>query len=131
MVDYVYGDVTEHASEMNVSLEVMLWDGINWRCRVPSVIFQTNGVGHGRRVTARRYVDGVIQPVPVPFTAGRRGMGFVLFCFVVFFKFIFVSPARQTQSPQHAFDFLYRTNIVTMDWPDLSPDLTPIGQLWN
>ena len=43
MVDYVYGHVTENASEMNVSLNVtvgrggasvMLWGAITWRRQV-------------------------------------------------------------------------------------------------
>ena len=34
------------------------------------VIFQNNGVGRGRGVTARRHVDDVLQLVLVPFVAG-------------------------------------------------------------
>ena len=49
----------------------MLWvGGISWRCRVPPIIFQNNGVGCGRGVTARRYVDEVLQPVLVPSMSG-------------------------------------------------------------
>ena len=71
MVDYVYGNVVENASEMNVSLNVTVGEAMLW-----GVIFQNNGVGHGRGVTARRYVDEVLQSVLVPFMAGQRGMVF-------------------------------------------------------
>ena len=54
----------------------MLWGGICWRRLVPPVIFHNNGVGRGRGVTARHYVDEVLQPVLVPFMAVRRGMVF-------------------------------------------------------
>ena len=84
---------------------MMLWRGISWRRRVPSVIFHNNGVGRGRWVTAGRYVDEMLQPVLVPFMAGRRGI-----------------ISQQDTARAHS----SRNNIVTMDCPAFSPDLNPI-----
>ena len=77
----------------------MLWGGISWRRRVQRAIFQNNGVGCGRGVTARHYVDGVLQPVLMPFMAGRRGM-------------VFQQDNARTHSARLTQDFLYRDNIL-------------------
>ena len=68
-------------------------------------------------MTARRYVDEVLQPVLVPFMAGRCGM-------------VFQQDNARAHSAHLTQDFLYRNNIVTMDWPALIPDLNPIEHLW-
>ena len=37
---------------------IMLWGAISWGRRVQPVIFENNGRGRGRGVTAQRYIDG-------------------------------------------------------------------------
>ncbi len=56
---------------------VVLRGSITWRRRIPPVIFQNNGAGLGRGVTARRYIDEVLQPVVVPFMVGRHQLVFL------------------------------------------------------
>ena len=51
---------------------VMLWGAISWGRRVQPVIFENNGRGHGRGVTAQRYIDEVLTPVVVPVFARQR-----------------------------------------------------------
>ena len=52
----------------------MLWGAISWGRRVLPVIFENNGRGRGRGVTAQRYIDEVLTPVVVPVFAGQRQM---------------------------------------------------------
>ena len=51
---------------------VMLWGAISWGLRVQPVIFENNGRGRDRGVTAQRYIDEVLTPVVVPVFARQR-----------------------------------------------------------
>ena len=97
---------------------VMLWGAISWGRRVQPVIFENDGRGRGRGVTAQRYIDEVLTPVVVPVFAGQRQMVYQL-------DNARPHTALSTQA------FLAQHNITTMDWPALSLDLNPIEHLWD
>ena len=91
---------------------VMVWAAISADHRTDLVFIDGN-------LTARRYIDQVLNPVLVPFLAAHND--------VVTYQQDNARPhtARVTQ------EFLRQSDIDVMPWPPYSPDLSPIEHLWD
>ena len=89
---------------------VMVWGGISHGVKSPLIVVPGN-------LTVVRYRDEILRPVAVPFVQQHQ----------MAFKHDNARPhvARVCQ------DFLANNNIVPLDWPQYSPDLSPIEHLWD
>ena len=89
---------------------VMLWGGISHGVKSPLIVVPGN-------LTAVRYRDEILRPVAVPLVQQHQ----------ITFQHDNARPhvARVYQ------DFLANNNIVPLDWPPYSPDLSPIEHLWD
>ena len=89
---------------------VMVWGGISHGVKSPLIVVPGN-------LTAVRYRDEILRPVAVPLAQQHQ----------MTFQYDNARPhvARVCQ------DFLANNNIVPLDWPPYSPDLSPIEHLWD
>ena len=89
---------------------VMVWVGISHGVKSPLIVVPGN-------LTAVRYRDKSLRPVTVPLVQQHQ----------MTFQHDNARPhvARVCQ------DFLENNNIVPLDWPPCSPDLSPIEHLWD
>lgn len=91
---------------------VMVWGGITSTGRTPLHVCQGN-------VNGVYYRDNIIDPLVVPF-ARRHGPGFIL---------------QDDNAPAHRANVvrnhLQRRQINSLPWPSMSPDLSPIENLWD
>ena len=89
---------------------VMVWGGISHGVKSPLIVLPGN-------LTAVRYRDGILRPVAVPLVQQHQ----------MTFQHDNARPhvARVCQ------DFLANNNIVPLDLPPYSPDLSPIEHLWD
>ena len=89
---------------------VMVWGGISHGVKTPLIVVPRN-------LTAVRYRDEILRPVAVPLVQQHQ----------MTFQHDNARPhvARVCQ------DFLANNNIVPLDWPPYSPDLSPIEHLWD
>ena len=89
---------------------VMVWGGISHGVKSPLIVVPGN-------LTAVRYRDEILRPVAVPLVQQHQ----------MTFQHDNARPhvARVCQ------DFLANKNIVPLDWPPYSPDLSPIEHLWD
>jgi transposase len=89
---------------------IMVWGGIAHGRKTPLVVIDGT-------LTAVRYRDVILQPHAVPFV---RRHNLVL---------------QQDNARPHVArvcrDFLTTNNIVPLEWPPYSPDLSPIEHLWD
>ncbi|GFT97578.1 transposable element Tcb2 transposase [Trichonephila clavipes] len=65
-------------------------------------------------LTARRYRDEILRPIVVPYAAAIRD------------DFILMEDNSSLVE-----DFLFEEGIVGMEWPACSPDMNPIGHVWD
>ena len=88
----------------------MVWGGISGGVKSPLIVVPGN-------LTAVRYRDEILCPVAVPLVQQHQ----------MTFQHDNARPhvARVCQ------DFLANNNIVPLDWPPYSPDLSPIEHLWD
>ena len=89
---------------------VMVWGVISHGVMSPLIVVPGN-------ITAVRYRDEILRPIAVPLVQQHQ-----MTC-----QLNYARPyvARVCQ------DFLANNNIVPLDWPPYSPDLSPIQHLWD
>lgn len=89
---------------------VMVWAGISHGLKTPLVIVNGN-------LTAVRYRDEILRPHVVPFVRQHH--------------LTFQQDNARPHVARVCRDFLATQNIVPIDWPPYSPDLSPIEHLWD
>ena len=81
--------------------------GILWRYKTPLGVIEGN-------LTARRYIDEVLEPVVVPFPQNHADI-----------------TLYQQDNARLTSGFLGQNNVQVLPWPAFSPDLRPIEHLWD
>lgn len=102
-----------HETDRYGGPSVMVWGGINLTGRTELVIFRDS------RVTSESYIEQVIEPQVIPF-AHRLGPNFVL-----------MDDNARPHVARATRLALQEANIEVMNWPAISPDLNPIGHVWD
>ena len=91
---------------------VMVWGGISWFHKTSLVVVE-------RTLTARRYIDEILEPTVIPFLHGNAD----------------VTHYQQDNARPHSARittaFLGDQNVNVLPWPAFSPDLSPIEHLWD
>ena len=87
----------------------MMWGGISYG-------YRTSG---NSNLNAQRYIDQILRPVLVPFLQAHP----------------VVSTFQQDNACHHTAQlttaYMQQNNIRLLPWPAVSPDLSPIEQLWD
>ena len=89
---------------------VMVWGGISHGVKSPLIVVPGN-------LTAVRYRDEILRPVAVPLVQQHQ--------------MTFQHDNARPYVHRVCQDFLANNNIVPLDWPPYSPDLSPIEHLWD
>ena len=89
----------------------MVWDGISHRARIDLVTVHWN-------LNAMRYCNKIVQPALLTFL--RQGHAT-----------IFQEDNARCHVARHTMDFLQANNVIVLDWPARSPDMSPIEHLWD
>ena len=89
------------------------WGGITRTQKTPLIIFD-------RSVTANVYVNAVLQPIVVPFMRQNFPNG----------NGIFQQDNATPHTARLTARYLNQTNVNTLPWPALSPDMSPIEHVW-
>ena len=93
---------------------VHVWAGITQFNKTDLVILNGN-------VNARRYIDNVLHPVALPFLRQNYRRG----------NFIYQYDNAPAHSARLTVNFLATNRIPVLDWPSLSPDMSPIEHAWD
>ena len=91
---------------------VMIWGGITTRARTPLVFIEGN-------LSGQRYRDEVVRPHVIPFIRNANQV------------ITFQQDNARPHTAGIVRDFLRQNNVPTLDWPAVSPDLSPIEHLWD
>ena len=91
---------------------VMIWGGITARARTPLVFIEGN-------LNGQRYRDEVVRPHVIPFIRNASQV------------ITFQQDNARPNTAGIVRDFLRQNNVPTLDWPAVSPDLSPIEHLWD
>ena len=89
----------------------MVWGGISHGVKSPLIVVPGN-------LTAVKYRDKIFRPVVVPLVQQHQ----------MTFQHDNVASSHVARVCQ---DFLANNNIVPLDWPPYSPDLSTIEHLWD
>ena len=90
----------------------MVWSGVSWRYRTVLVVIEG-------KLTSRRYIDEILEPVVVPFLQNHADVT------------LYQQDNIRTHSARLTTDFLGQNNVHGLPWPAFSPDLSPINYLWD
>ena len=90
----------------------MVWGGFSLNTRTPLYHVQGN-------LTGLRYQDEILGPL-VLLALNNIGPGAVL-----------QDDNARPHRARVVRDFLHQNNVVSMQWPALSPDMAPIEHLWD
>ena len=93
---------------------VHVWAGITQFNKTNLVILNGN-------VNARRYIDNVLRPVALPFLHQNHRRG----------NFIYQHDNAPAHTARLTVNFLAANRVQVLDWPPLSPDMSPIEHLWD
>ena len=88
----------------------MVWGGISHSVKSPLIVVPGS-------LTAVRYRDEILRPVTVPLVQQHQ--------------MTFQHDNAHSHVARVCQDFLANNNIVPLDWPPYSPDLSPIEHLWD
>ena len=90
----------------------MEWGGISWHHKTQLIIVDGS-------LTARRYIDEILEPEVVPFL---RNNGDVT---------LFQQDNAHAHSARLTMDFFNQNGVQVLPWPAFLPDLNPIEHLWD
>ena len=89
------------------------WAGICLQNKTRLVVFDRN-------MNANTYINDVIQPVVIPFFERHfRGGG------------ILQQDGARPHTARLTMNFLAQNGINVLDWPAMSPDMSPIEHVWD
>ena len=94
----------------------MVWGGFLGRHKT-RLVFLDFGRGRGG-LTAQRYINNVLQPVVLPFMQQHPGA-------------IFQQDNARPHAARITTNFLATSNVNTLPWPALSPDMNPMEHVWD
>ena len=89
---------------------VMVWGGISVRSRTDLVVIDGN-------LTGQRYINEVLQPVVLPFLHQHQCQ--------------YQDDNARPHRARIVQDFFRQNNVVRIDWPARSPDMSPIEHVWD
>lgn len=91
---------------------IMVWAGITWHFKTPLVVIDGS-------LTARRYIDEVLEPHVLPFLRQHPNVT------------LFQQDNARPHSARLTADYLHQNNVNVLPWPAYSPDLSPIEHIWD
>ena len=91
---------------------VMVWAGISFNHKSPLVVINGN-------ITARRYIDDVLDPVMVPFLNTNPDIT------------VFHQNNVRSHNARITREYIQQVNVEVLPWPAYYPDLSPIEHLWD
>ena len=89
----------------------MVWGGKTTTQKLELVVIRGT-------LNAQRYIQDVLEPVVIPFINHRRDV-------------IYQQDNARPHVARITMDFLRQNNVNLMEWPALSPDLSPIEHVWD
>lgn len=90
---------------------VMVWGAICYGSRSPLIFIQGS-------MTARRYIDVVLDPAAIPYVQGIANA-------------MFQQDNARPHIARISVDHLEQANVRILPWPPRSPDLSPIEHVWD
>ena len=89
---------------------VMVWEGLSWRHKTQLIVVDSN-------LTARRYIDEILEPEVVPFLCNNGDVT------------LFQLDNARAHSARPTMDFFHQNGEQILPWPAFSPDLNPTEPL--